>query len=68
MFSYSAIGEYDDKYDLMSTANALMYKDRFGLNGPGLNGPHLDYLGWLPQQRIHYFGTNGETVSLVECN
>lgn len=49
-------GEYDDKYDLMSTANAFMYRTEFGLTGPGLNGAHLDYLGWLPVDRVVYFG------------
>uniref|UniRef100_A0A1I7XQI6 MAM domain-containing protein n=1 Tax=Heterorhabditis bacteriophora TaxID=37862 RepID=A0A1I7XQI6_HETBA len=51
-----AVGEYDDKYDLMSTANAHMRPSTYGLNGPGLNGPHLDYLGWLPMNRMVYFG------------
>ncbi|KAJ1364420.1 hypothetical protein KIN20_024514 [Parelaphostrongylus tenuis] len=56
VFPYAAQGEYDDKYDLMSTANAHMRLSTYGLSGPGLNGPHLDYLGWLPQNRIVYFG------------
>lgn len=56
IFPYSAPGEYDDKYDLMSTANAHMRPSTYGLGGPGLNGPHLDYLGWLPQNRVVYFG------------
>uniref|UniRef100_A0A914X7S6 Uncharacterized protein n=2 Tax=Plectus sambesii TaxID=2011161 RepID=A0A914X7S6_9BILA len=59
VFPYSAMGEYDDKYDLMSTANALMHDTSFGLAGPGLNGPHLDYLGWLPMHRTFYFGRDG---------
>ncbi|PIO62779.1 hypothetical protein TELCIR_15649, partial [Teladorsagia circumcincta] len=54
-------GEYDDKYDLMSTANAHMRPSTYGLGGPGLNGPHLDYLGWLPQNRIVYFGRDGRS-------
>ncbi|ETN73976.1 hypothetical protein RB195_017188 [Necator americanus] len=61
VFPYSSYGEYDDKYDLMSTANAHMRLSTYGLGGPGLNGPHLDYLGWLPQNRIVYFGRDGRT-------
>ncbi|KAL6733904.1 hypothetical protein Aduo_004505 [Ancylostoma duodenale] len=61
VFPYSSPGEYDDKYDLMSTANAHMRLSTYGLGGPGLNGPHLDYLGWLPQNRMVYFGRDGRT-------
>ncbi|CAD6195589.1 unnamed protein product [Caenorhabditis auriculariae] len=56
VFTYSSFGEYDDKYDLMSTANAHMRPSTYGLSGPGLNGAHLDYLGWLPSNRMLYFG------------
>lgn len=56
VFPHAAVGEYDDIYDLMSTANAMMHKSPFGFGGPGLNGPHLDYLGWLPMHRILFFG------------
>lgn len=57
VFSHADVGEYDDRYDLMSTANAHMYRSaEFGLVGPGFNGPHLDYLGWLPSYRIYFFG------------
>ncbi|VDN52445.1 unnamed protein product [Dracunculus medinensis] len=59
IFPHSAKGEYDDPYDLMSTANALMHPSQYGLSGPGLNGPHLNYLGWLPMDRIFYFGRDG---------
>lgn len=59
IFPYSAPGEYDDQYDLMSTAHAYMYTSSMGFNGPGLSGPHLDYLGWLPANRIYYFGKDG---------
>ncbi|VDL78423.1 unnamed protein product [Nippostrongylus brasiliensis] len=61
VFPYSSPGEYDDKYDLMSTANAHMRPSTYGLGGPGLNGPHLDYLGWLPQNRIVLFGRDGRS-------
>uniref|UniRef100_A0A1I8F1K1 Peptidase M11 gametolysin domain-containing protein n=2 Tax=Wuchereria bancrofti TaxID=6293 RepID=A0A1I8F1K1_WUCBA len=56
IFPFAHMGEYGDRYDLMSTSNAWMYKSQYGLSGPGLNGPHLDYLGWLPSNRILYFG------------
>lgn len=56
VYPQAAIGEYDDKYDLMSTANAHMYSTDYGQTGPSLIGPHLDYLGWLPAHRIFYFG------------
>uniref|UniRef100_A0A914HJ35 Uncharacterized protein n=1 Tax=Globodera rostochiensis TaxID=31243 RepID=A0A914HJ35_GLORO len=59
VFPYAADGEYDDRYDLMSTANAYMHRSNFGMNGPGLNGAHLDYLGWLPMDRVLYFGRDG---------
>uniref|UniRef100_A0A915CAR3 Uncharacterized protein n=1 Tax=Parascaris univalens TaxID=6257 RepID=A0A915CAR3_PARUN len=59
IFPHSRSGEYDDRYDLMSTANALMHPSTYGLSGPGLNGPHLDYLGWLPMNRVLYFGRDG---------
>ncbi len=58
-------GEYDDKYDLMSTANAYMFKSSYGMAGPGLNGPHLDFLGWLPSNRVYYFGTMGHTEEIL---
>uniref|UniRef100_A0AC35UH91 DUF4953 domain-containing protein n=1 Tax=Rhabditophanes sp. KR3021 TaxID=114890 RepID=A0AC35UH91_9BILA len=59
IFPFAERGEYDDRYDLMSTANAYMHKSRFGMAGPGLNGAHLDYLGWLPMDRMLYFGRDG---------
>lgn len=43
----------------MSTANAYMYRTNFGMAGPGLNGAHLDFLGWLPMDRTLYFGRDG---------
>ncbi|KAI6183745.1 hypothetical protein M3Y97_00521900 [Aphelenchoides bicaudatus] len=59
VFPYALSGEYDDRYDLMSTANAYMHRTNFGMAGPGLNGPHLDFLGWLPNDRMLYFGRDG---------
>ncbi|GMS86965.1 hypothetical protein PENTCL1PPCAC_9140, partial [Pristionchus entomophagus] len=58
VFPHGNPGEYGDRFDLMSTANAWMHATRFGWNGPGLAGPHLDYLGWLPQSRMAFFGGN----------
>lgn len=42
VYPHAQVGEYDDKFDLMSTSNAYMFNnERFGLNGPGLIGAHL---------------------------
>ncbi|MCP9261763.1 hypothetical protein DINM_005090 [Dirofilaria immitis] len=68
IFPFAHMGEYDDRYDLMSTANAWMYKSKYGLSGPGLNGPHLDYLGWLPSNRILYFGRDGRSSSIIRLS
>uniref|UniRef100_A0A8R1XL98 Metalloendopeptidase n=1 Tax=Onchocerca volvulus TaxID=6282 RepID=A0A8R1XL98_ONCVO len=68
IFPNSHTGEYDDHYDLMSTANAWMHKSRYGFSGPGLNGPHLDYLGWLPSNRILYFGRDGRSSSMIRLS
>uniref|UniRef100_A0AC34QCB4 Uncharacterized protein n=1 Tax=Panagrolaimus sp. JU765 TaxID=591449 RepID=A0AC34QCB4_9BILA len=59
IFPYAMQGEYDDRYDLQSTANAYMHRSAFGMSGPGLNGAHLDFLGWLPMDRMLYFGRDG---------
>ncbi|CAD5213149.1 unnamed protein product [Bursaphelenchus okinawaensis] len=59
VFQYALNGEYDDRYDLMSTANAFMHPSKYGMAGPGLNGAHLDFLGWLPMDRMLYFGRDG---------
>ncbi|CAG9534385.1 unnamed protein product [Cercopithifilaria johnstoni] len=68
IFPFAHMGEYGDRYDLMSTANAWMYMSQYGLSGPGLNGPHLDYLGWLPSNRILYFGRDGKSNSIVRLS
>lgn len=47
----------------MSTSNAYMYKTVYGFNGPGLSGPHLDYLGWIPMDRVFYFGKHSQPKS-----
>uniref|UniRef100_A0A7E5A228 DUF1570 domain-containing protein n=1 Tax=Panagrellus redivivus TaxID=6233 RepID=A0A7E5A228_PANRE len=60
IFPYAMHGEYDDRYDLQSTANAYMHNSvKFGMSGPGLNAAHLDFLGWLPMDRMLYFGRDG---------
>ncbi|VIO94138.1 Uncharacterized protein BM_BM10095 [Brugia malayi] len=68
IFPFAHMGEYGDRYDLMSTSNAWMYKSQYGLSGPGLNGPHLDYLGWLPSNRILYFGRDGKSSSIIRLS
>ncbi|VDM07063.1 unnamed protein product [Wuchereria bancrofti] len=68
IFPFAHMGEYGDRYDLMSTSNAWMYKSQYGLSGPGLNGPHLDYLGWLPSNRILYFGRDGRSSSIIRLS
>ncbi|VBB25224.1 unnamed protein product [Acanthocheilonema viteae] len=68
IFPFARMGEYGDRYDLMSTANAWMYMSQYGLSGPGLNGPHLDYLGWLPSNRIFYFGRDGRSSSIIRLS
>uniref|UniRef100_A0A915PH35 Uncharacterized protein n=1 Tax=Setaria digitata TaxID=48799 RepID=A0A915PH35_9BILA len=68
IFPFAHMGEYDDHYDLMSTANAWMYMSQYGPSGPGLSGPHLDYLGWLPSNRILYFGRDGKKSSIIRLS
>ncbi|VDK68404.1 unnamed protein product [Litomosoides sigmodontis] len=68
IFPFARIGEYGDRYDLMSASNAWMYASQYGLSGPGLNGPHLAYLGWLPSDRILYFGRDGKSNSVVRLS
>ncbi len=57
---WAAIGEYDDPWDVMSWANAFRVPTgRFGDGPVGLNGFHLDRMGWLPRSRIFTFGSDG---------
>jgi hypothetical protein len=45
--------DYQDPYDTMSTANALMaYHPEYGLVGPGLNAVNMSLVGWLDQARV----------------
>jgi hypothetical protein len=57
--SWAAIGEYDDPWDVMSYANVFARSSpEFGRGGPGLNGHHIDRMGWLPRHRIQTFSTD----------
>jgi hypothetical protein len=61
---WAQIGEYDDQWDVMSWANVFgTGTARFGSGGPGLNGYHMDEMGWLGRNRIHTFGANGQTAA-----
>jgi hypothetical protein len=63
---WSAIGEYDDQWDLMSYANVFgVATAQFGFGGPGLNAHHLDRMGWIPRSRILTFGADGAAVKTV---
>jgi len=70
--SWSAIGEYDDQWDLMSYANVFgVGTARFGFGGPGLNPHHLDRMGWIPRSRLLTLGADGaasQTVTLAALN
>ena len=64
--SWSQIGEYDDPWDVMSYANCFgIATTSFGFGGPGLNGYHLDRMGWLPRNEIRTFGAGGETSQSI---
>ena len=56
---WAAIGEYDDPWDVMSWGNAFRVPTPFGDGPVGLNGFHLDRMGWLPRSRIMTFGADG---------
>ena len=66
---WAAIGEYDDPWDVMSWGNAFRVPTMSFGDGPvGLNGFHLDRMGWLPRSRILTFGADGvssRTVTLA---
>jgi hypothetical protein len=58
--SWSAPGEYDDPWDEMSAMHIYAFATaRFGTSAVGLNGYHLDRLGWLPRQQVFTFGADG---------
>jgi len=59
-------GEYGDAWDIMSamcvsTRHAGAYRD----GGPGLAGPYLDRLGWLPIHRVYTLGQEGTSSSAI---
>jgi hypothetical protein len=57
---WSQIGEYGDPWDVMSYANVFgRATARFGSSPVGLNGPHLDRMGWLPRNEVVTFGADG---------
>ena len=67
--TWSAPGEYFDNHDIMSAMNAYDYEHpRFGLSGPLLCAPFMDFLGWLDAGRVWtppHSGSWGETIELV---
>jgi hypothetical protein len=67
--SWSAIGEYDDPWDIMSAMNIYGFATtRFGTSAIGLNGYFLDKIGWLGRSRILTLGADGvasRTVTLA---
>lgn len=69
--TWAAIGEYDDPWDVMSWGNAFRVPTPFGDGPVGLNGFHLDRMGWLPRSRILTVGANGTssmTFTLAALN
>ncbi|KFD57873.1 hypothetical protein M514_01106 [Trichuris suis] len=68
IYPHGDFGEYDDLFDLMSTGNAYSYKTAYGLTGPGLNGPHLDYLGWLPFDRILFYNASTQKPGIFRLS
>jgi hypothetical protein len=59
--TWSAPGEYWDRYDVMSAMNvASTQHPRFGRRGPLLNVGNLDRMGWLPSARV-WKPTNGNS-------
>ena len=57
---WASIGEYDDRWDLMSFGNVRsMPLGEFGRAGPSLNTYHQDRMGWLDRDKILRFGADG---------
>ncbi|NEI19782.1 hypothetical protein GUK30_10190 [Rhizobium leguminosarum] len=67
--TWSAPGEYWDKYDIMSAMNVFHFDHpRFQQSGPLLCAPNLDRMGWLPRSRVwteDVHGSFSECVDLV---
>ena len=65
--------EYGDKWDVMGDGWSFTgpifgpkgpgHFPPNGRSGPGLSAPSLDFLGWLPKDRIATFVTSGKTVT-----
>jgi len=63
--TWSAPGEYYDKYDIMSAMNVFSHNHpRFGQRGPLLCTANLDRMGWLLSSRVWTGPING---SFSEC-
>ncbi len=62
--------EYGDPWDIMSAMNVHIFKNKFGLNGPGMNAFNLKKLGCIPADRI--WNSNGaassQTITLAALN
>jgi hypothetical protein len=69
---WAQVWEYDDEWDAMSWANAFgTLTPNYGWAAPGMNGAHLDYMGWLPKDEIFTFGSDGNasrTLSIEPLN
>jgi len=60
--TWSAIGEYDDQWDVMSYANVFSTNiGEYGFGGPGPNAYHRDRMGWLARNKIYRFGADART-------
>jgi hypothetical protein len=58
--SWSQPGEYDDEWDEMSAMHIFAFATaNFGTSAVGLNGHHLDVLGWLGRSEVLTLGANG---------
>lgn len=64
--SWSAPGEYFDKYDIMSAMNVFSTSHQtFGRSGPLLCAANLDRMGWLPASRV-WSSTGGNSSGSEE--
>jgi hypothetical protein len=64
--TWSAPGEYDDPWDMMSAYNVFADPtSAFGGGGPGFNAHHIDEMGWMPRSRIFTAGSNGQSQSTI---
>jgi hypothetical protein len=64
--SWSAVGEYFDRQDIMSAMNVNSDTGhRFSPRGPLLNVANLDRMGWLPAARVwHPMKNSSETYEI----